>query len=46
MIHIAWPSPALTWIVFLGEQIVDDRSGPDGGGAMTGATALTPARRR
>jgi TRAP-type C4-dicarboxylate transport system permease small subunit len=24
LIHIAWPVTGLTWIVFLGEQIVDD----------------------
>ena len=24
LIHIAWPITGLTWIVFLGEQIVDD----------------------
>jgi TRAP-type transport system small permease protein len=24
LIHVAWPVTGFTWIVFLGEQIVDD----------------------
>jgi TRAP-type C4-dicarboxylate transport system permease small subunit len=24
LIHVAWPVTGLTWVVFLGEQVVDD----------------------
>ena len=32
-IHIAWPIAGLTWIVFLGEQFVDELKALFGGGA-------------
>ena len=33
MIHVAWPVAGLTWIVFLGEQFVDELKILFGGGA-------------
>jgi TRAP-type transport system small permease protein len=33
LIHIAWPIAGLTWIVFLGEQFVDELKALFGGGA-------------
>jgi TRAP-type C4-dicarboxylate transport system permease small subunit len=33
LIHVAWPVTGLTWIVFLGEQVVDDLRAIFGRGA-------------
>ena len=45
LIHVAWPVAGLTWIVFLGEQFVDEAQGADRKRrAMTGS--LFAGRRR
>ena len=41
LIHVAWPVTGVTWIVFLGEQIVDDLKIVLGRARMTGAV-LSP----
>ncbi len=33
LIHVAWPVTGLTWIVFLGEQVLDDLKIIAGGAA-------------